>query len=106
MDVRLRALYGTYRAGRATGFVMQAPGRRQVHECVRCGRDLARTHRLTDDRQQLALADASPQLLSDASPEASSVRRPPGGCACRTAGRDRVGPRLRASTLGARFVRS
>ena len=63
-------VYGTYRAGRATGFVMQAPGRRQVYECVRCGRDLARTHRLTDHGQQLALADASPQLLSDASPDA------------------------------------
>jgi hypothetical protein len=30
-------VYGTYHAGRHLCFVMDAPGRRQVERCVRCG---------------------------------------------------------------------
>jgi hypothetical protein len=34
-------VYGTYHAGSLLCFVMQAPGRRQVNACVRCGAQLA-----------------------------------------------------------------
>jgi hypothetical protein len=40
-------VYGAYHAGRALCFVMQAPGRRQVERCVRCGERL--TARSTSD---------------------------------------------------------
>ena len=33
-------VYGTYHAGRHLCFVMEAPGRRQVERCVRCGAQL------------------------------------------------------------------
>jgi hypothetical protein len=33
-------VYGAYHAGRALCFLMEAPGRRQVDRCVRCGRSL------------------------------------------------------------------
>ncbi|MGO9973437.1 MAG: hypothetical protein ACLP01_11645 [Solirubrobacteraceae bacterium] len=36
-------VYGTYHAGSLLCFVMQAPGRRQVNACVRCGAQLAAT---------------------------------------------------------------
>jgi hypothetical protein len=36
-------VYGAYHGGRALCFLMQAPGRREVQRCVRCGEELTRS---------------------------------------------------------------
>ena len=49
-------VYGTYHAGPHLCFVMQAPGRRQVERCVRCGVQLHATS--TEDCRPAGVARA------------------------------------------------
>ncbi|MGO9754669.1 MAG: DUF5131 family protein [Solirubrobacteraceae bacterium] len=60
-------VYGTYHAGSLLCFVMQAPGRRQVNACVRCGAQLAAQ----------TTTDCTPPVTDAAAPDDTSrqVRR-------------------------------